>query len=100
LDDDPRGPVTNEDYVDALVRFDGGAQGTLEACQVITGSQCDLAFEVHGTTGALGWTRRRLPGSRRRSPRRGTRMAGCRSRLSERSQTAARQAAHRPAIVR
>jgi predicted dehydrogenase len=58
--DDPRGPVTNEDYVGALVRFAGGAQGTLEACRVITGSQCDLAFEVHGTRGALGWTFERM----------------------------------------
>ena len=58
--DDPRGDVTNEDYVGALVRFEGGAQGTLEACRVITGSQCDLAFEVHGTTGALAWTFERM----------------------------------------
>jgi predicted dehydrogenase len=58
--DDPRGVVTNEDYVGALVRFRGGAQGTLEACRVITGSQCDLAFEVHGTTGALAWTFERM----------------------------------------
>lgn len=58
--DDPRGPVTNEDYVGALVRFANGAQGTLEACRVITGSQCDLAFEVHGTTGALAWTFERM----------------------------------------
>jgi predicted dehydrogenase len=58
--DDPRGPVTNEDYVGALVRFEAGAQGTLEACRVITGSQCDLAFEVHGTRGALAWTFERM----------------------------------------
>jgi predicted dehydrogenase len=58
--DDPRGPVTNEDYVGALVRFAGGAQGTLEACRVITGSQCDLAFEVHGTKGALAWSFERM----------------------------------------
>lgn len=58
--DDPRGDVTNEDYVGALVRFRGGAQGTLEACRVITGSQCDLGFEVHGTTGALTWTFERM----------------------------------------
>jgi predicted dehydrogenase len=58
--DDPRGEVTNEDYVGALVRFAGGAQGTLEACRVITGSQCDLAFEVHGTRGALAWTFERM----------------------------------------
>ena len=58
--DDPRATVTNEDYVGALVRFRGGAQGTLEACRVITGSHCDLAFEVHGTTGALAWTFERM----------------------------------------
>ena len=58
--DDPRGDVTNEDYVGALVRFAGGAQGTLEACRVITGFQCDLAFEVHGTRGALAWTFERM----------------------------------------
>jgi predicted dehydrogenase len=58
--DDPRGDVTNEDYVGALVRFRGGARGTLEACRVITGSQCDLAFEVHGTNGALAWSFERM----------------------------------------
>jgi predicted dehydrogenase len=58
--DDPRGAVTNEDYVGALVRFAGGAQGTLEACRVISGSQCDLGFEVHGTRGALAWTFERM----------------------------------------
>ena len=58
--DSPRGPVTNEDYVGALVRFANGAQGTLEACRVIVGPECDLAFEVHGTKGALGWTFERM----------------------------------------
>jgi predicted dehydrogenase len=56
----PRGEVSNEDYVGALVRFAGGARGTLEACRVITGSQCDLAFEVHGTNGALAWSFERM----------------------------------------
>jgi predicted dehydrogenase len=56
----PRGDVTNEDYVGALVRFRGGARGTLEACRVITGSQCDLAFEVHGMRGALAWSFERM----------------------------------------
>ncbi len=58
--DDPRGEVTNEDYVGALVTFRSGARGTLEACRVITGSQCDLAFEVHGTEGALAWSFERM----------------------------------------
>jgi predicted dehydrogenase len=63
--DDPRGAVTNEDYVGALVRFTNGAQGTLEACRVITGSQCDLGFEAHGTDGALAWTFERMNELRR-----------------------------------
>lgn len=48
-------PVTNEDYVGALVRFENGARGTLEACRIITGPKCEMAFEVHGTNGALRW---------------------------------------------
>jgi predicted dehydrogenase len=63
--DDPRGAVTNEDYVGALVRFANRAQGTLEACRVITGSACDLGFEVHGTRGALAWTFERMNELRR-----------------------------------
>ncbi|MFN8009089.1 MAG: Gfo/Idh/MocA family oxidoreductase [Terriglobia bacterium] len=58
--DGPKGKVTNEDYVGALVRFANGAQGTLEACRVIKGPQCQLAFEVHGTKGALSWDFERM----------------------------------------
>jgi predicted dehydrogenase len=58
--DGTRGPVTNEDYVGALVRFRSGAQGTLEACRVITGPDCDLAFEANGRDGALAWTFERM----------------------------------------
>src|SRR5262249_46040385 len=58
--DDPRGPVTNEDYVGALVRFANGAQGTLEACRIITGPDCDLAFEVNGRHGAVAWSFERM----------------------------------------
>lgn len=58
--DDPRGPVTNEDYVNALVRFGGGARGMLEACRIITGPKCDLSFEIHGTLGAIKWTMERM----------------------------------------
>ena len=47
--------VTNEDYVGALVRFENGVRGSLEACRVITGPKCEMAFEVHGTEGALRW---------------------------------------------
>jgi predicted dehydrogenase len=53
--DSPRGDVTNEDYVSALVRFTNGARGHLESCRVINGSKCDMSFEVHGTLGAIKW---------------------------------------------
>jgi predicted dehydrogenase len=58
--DGPMGDVTNEDYVGALVRFAGGAQGTLEACRVIAGPKCDMAFEIHGANGAISWTFERM----------------------------------------
>ncbi len=53
-------PVTNEDYVGALVRFANGVQGTFEVCRVISGSKCQMAFEVHGTKGALKWDFERM----------------------------------------
>src|SRR4030095_11630081 len=51
----PKGHVTNEDYVNAIVQFENGVHGTFEACRFITGPQCQMAFEVHGTEGAIGW---------------------------------------------
>ena len=54
-DQGPKGEVTNEDYVGALVRFANGAHGTFEACRVISGPQSRMAFEVHGTRGAIAW---------------------------------------------
>ncbi|MBM3775951.1 MAG: Gfo/Idh/MocA family oxidoreductase [Acidobacteria bacterium] len=56
----PRGAVTNEDYVGALVRFTNGARGAFETCRVITGPKCQMAFEVHGTQGALSWDFERM----------------------------------------
>jgi predicted dehydrogenase len=58
--DSPQGDVTNEDYVSALVRFENGAHGLLESCRVINGAKCDMAFEVHGTQGAIKWTMERM----------------------------------------
>ena len=56
----PMGDVTNEDYVSALVHFENGARGMLEACRVITGAKCDMSFEIHGTKGAIKWTMERM----------------------------------------
>ncbi|MCZ6680533.1 MAG: Gfo/Idh/MocA family oxidoreductase [Candidatus Poribacteria bacterium] len=56
----PMGEVTNEDYVGVLVNFQNGVHGTLEACRVIQGPQCQMAFEVHGTEGAISWDFERM----------------------------------------
>lgn len=58
--DGPLGEVSNEDYAGALVRFAGPVHGTLEVCRVIQGPQCQMAFEVHGTEGALRWDFERM----------------------------------------
>jgi predicted dehydrogenase len=52
------GDVENDDYVAALVRFGGGAQGavgTLEASRVSVGPECALGFEIYGTDGSATW---------------------------------------------
>jgi predicted dehydrogenase len=58
--DAPRADVTNEDYVGALVQFSSGAQGNLEVCRVVKGPRCEMAFELHGTRGALKWNFERM----------------------------------------
>lgn len=58
--DEPLGAVTNEDYVSALVRFENGAQGILEACRVVNGAKCDMSFEVYGNQGALKWNMEKM----------------------------------------
>jgi predicted dehydrogenase len=55
-----QGDVTNEDYAGVLVQFANGVQGTLEACRVIQGHKCQLAFEIEGTEGALSWDFERM----------------------------------------
>lgn len=54
------GPVENEDYVSCLLRFAGGARGSLEASRTSVGDQCTYGFEIHGSTGALSWDFRRM----------------------------------------
>jgi predicted dehydrogenase len=58
--DDPRGAVTNEDYTGMLCEFAGGARGAFEASRTIVGPESQMAFEVYGTQGALGWNLERL----------------------------------------
>lgn len=58
--DDPTGEVTNEDYVGALVEFENGVRGTLEADRSIFGPQSSMAFELNGSKGAAGWDHEKL----------------------------------------
>jgi predicted dehydrogenase len=57
---DPMGAVTNEDYVGALVEFENGVRGTLEADRSIFGPQSSMAFEINGSRGAAAWDHERL----------------------------------------
>ena len=58
--DDPTGPVTNEDYVGALLEFENGSRGTVEASRSIFGPKNQMAFELNGTKGAISWDFERM----------------------------------------
>ncbi|HET8980329.1 MAG TPA: Gfo/Idh/MocA family oxidoreductase [Solirubrobacteraceae bacterium] len=53
--EDPRRPVTNEDYAGMLVEFATGARGTFEASRTVVGPESQMAFDAYGTRGAVGW---------------------------------------------
>ena len=57
---DPKGPVTNEDYVGALLEFENGARGTVGASRSIFGPKNQMAFELNGTRGAINWDFERM----------------------------------------
>jgi predicted dehydrogenase len=56
----PMGTVENEDYIAALLRFEGGARGILESSRASVGEQCTYGIEIHGDRGALSWDFRRM----------------------------------------
>jgi len=58
--EDPTGAVTNEDYAGMLCEFASGARGTFEASRSIVGPESQMAFDVYGTRGALGWNLEKL----------------------------------------
>jgi predicted dehydrogenase len=58
--EDPRGAVTNEDYVAMLCEFAGGARGAFEAGRTLVGPESQMAFDVHGTRGAASWNLERM----------------------------------------
>ncbi len=57
---DPTGAVTNEDYAGMLCEFASGVRGSFEASRTIVGPESQMAFDVHGTRGALGWNLEKL----------------------------------------
>jgi predicted dehydrogenase len=57
---DRTGEVTNEDYAGMLCVFANGVRGSFEASRAIIGPESQMAFDVHGTRGALGWNLERL----------------------------------------
>jgi predicted dehydrogenase len=58
--EDPTGAVTNEDYAGMLCELASGARGTFEASRSMVGPESQMAFEVYGTKGALGWNLEKL----------------------------------------
>lgn len=54
--DDPTGEVTNEDYVGALVEFESGARGILEADRTSMGPMSDMGFDFRASKGAARWS--------------------------------------------
>jgi predicted dehydrogenase len=58
--EDPTGAVTNEDYAGMLCEFASGVRGTFEASRAMVGPESQMAFEVYGTKGALGWNLEKL----------------------------------------
>jgi predicted dehydrogenase len=58
--EDPRQPVTNEDYAGMLVEFASGARGTFEASRTVVGPESEMAFDAYGTRGAVGWSLERI----------------------------------------
>jgi predicted dehydrogenase len=58
--DDPRQPVTNEDYAGMLCEFASGTRGTFEASRTMVGPESQMAFDAYGTRGAVGWNLERI----------------------------------------
>ncbi|MDP9220941.1 MAG: Gfo/Idh/MocA family oxidoreductase [Actinomycetota bacterium] len=46
-------PVTIDDASSALIRFEGGARGTVEMARLAVRRPCDFTVEVNGSTGTL-----------------------------------------------
>ncbi|RYY46412.1 MAG: Gfo/Idh/MocA family oxidoreductase, partial [Sphingomonadales bacterium] len=52
--------VRVDDQMDAVIRFENGATGTLSASWIATGRKMGLGFEVGGTKGSIAFTQERF----------------------------------------
>jgi len=48
-------PIDTEDYASVLIRFEGGARGSVTASQLCAGRKNQLSFEIDGSKEALAW---------------------------------------------
>ena len=55
-----RRPVEVDDMTHALLRFENGASGSIEANWAATGRTMDLSFEITGTKGAIQFSQERM----------------------------------------
>lgn len=55
-----RKPVIVDDMTHALVRFESGVLGSIEANWTATGRTMDLSFEITGTKGAISFSQERM----------------------------------------
>ena len=60
LGSDERASVLVDDVTHALVEFESGARGSIEANWAATGRTMDLSFEVTGTLGAIQFSQERM----------------------------------------
>jgi predicted dehydrogenase len=60
IEDRPGGHVDVDDAVEAVVEFEGGAVGTLEATRFAVGRKNGLSFEINGSKGSIAFDLERL----------------------------------------
>ena len=60
IKDRPGGKVDVDDAVEAIVEFEGGAFGTIEASRMCLGRKNGLSFEINGSKGSIAFDLERL----------------------------------------
>lgn len=58
--DAPRGKVENEDYAAALVEYENGAVGQIQASRAARGPKSQMGFALYGARGSAAWDFERM----------------------------------------